>query len=62
MSRLLVRTAGESLKAYGKERITMGVSRVPDAPHRLKTHHQKRRAGHLQDRPWSRAARGERTG
>ena len=28
-------------------------------PHRLRTHPQKRRAGHLQDRPWSRAARGE---
>ena len=30
-----------------------------NAPHQLQTHRKKRRAGHLQDRPWSRAARGE---
>jgi hypothetical protein len=28
------------------------MSRAPDAPHRLQAHHQKRRAGHLQDRPF----------
>jgi hypothetical protein len=55
VSRLLVRTGGESLMAYGHERITRGVSSAPDAPHRLKTHRKMRRAGHLQDRPWSRA-------
>ncbi|QCH15553.1 hypothetical protein CB0101_12040 [Synechococcus sp. CB0101] len=55
VSRLLVRTRRESLKAYGQEWITEMASSPPDAPHRLKSHHQKRRAGHLQDRPWSRA-------
>jgi len=32
-----------------------GVSSPQVAPHELKTHRKKRRAGHLQDRPWSRA-------
>ncbi len=55
VSRRLVQAERESIKAYGHERITKGVSSPPDAPHRLKTHRKKRRAGHLQDRPWSRA-------
>ncbi|MFM2172835.1 MAG: hypothetical protein RLZZ54_762 [Cyanobacteriota bacterium] len=40
-----------SLKAYGHEWITERVSSPLNAPHRLKAHHQKRRAVHLQDRP-----------
>ena len=37
-------------------------SSAPDAPHQLQTHRKKRRAGHLQDRPWSRADARRLTG
>ena len=52
---LVLHTYPDGIKAYGQEWITRGVSSAPDAPHRLWTHRKKRRAGHLQDRPWSRA-------
>ena len=42
--------------------VHQGMGSPQDAPHRLQTHRKKRRAGHLQDRPLSRAARGELTG
>jgi len=47
---------------YNEYQVTSAFQEIEhpaDAPHRLREHRKKRRARHLQDRPWSRATRGE---